>query len=230
MRLVQGDYDRETLYEADPVEVAEGFALAGARWIHVVDLDAARSGVPANHELVGTIARAVDPVRVQCGGGVRDRHGAEALLGAGVWRVVLGTAAVEDPDLVRDLAGDHRVAVGLDARHGQVAVRGWTQPAGMVVAEMLARYADAGVEAVVVTEISRDGTFEGPDLEGLRACLGATEMEVVASGGVGRLDDLRALARLGVDDRSLAGAIVGKALHDGRFAVEEAIAACAPSG
>lgn len=230
VRLRQGDYGRETVYDRDPVEVAGEFAAAGARWIHVVDLDAARTGMPVNRHIIGTMVQAAFPALVQVGGGIRDRPAAEALLALGATRVVLGTAAVGDPELVTDLASTGRVAVGLDARGDDVAVQGWTQPGGVSVAELLDRYADAGVEAVVVTEIGRDGMLSGPDLDGLRKALAGTAMDVVASGGVGDLGDLTALARLAVGERALAGVIVGKALHDGRFTVEEAIAACEPSG
>ena len=228
MRLHQGDYGRETSYDGDPVEIGCAFVAAGARWLHVVDLDAARTGVPVNRPVVAALAAAVaGRARVQVGGGVRDRAAAEALFAAGVERVVLGTAAVEDPALVAELAGVHRVAVGIDSRAGRVAVRGWTEAGGVSTSELLARLADVGVDAVVVTDIARDGTLSGPDLAGLAAALAATPIPVVASGGVSGADDLKALAGLQVDGRRLAGAIVGKAIHDGRLSVEEALLACA---
>ena len=232
VRLYQGDYDRETAYGTDPVAVAVAFAAAGARWVHVVDLDAARTGVAENREVVGEIARAVAPdAAVQAGGGVRDHASAEALWAAGVTRVVLGTAAVENPDLVRDLAADHPVAVGVDVRDGDAAVRGWTESSGRTLDDLLSGYADAGVAAVVVTEIGRDGTLAGPDLELFATALEAIAgVDVIASGGVGSLADLGALATLTAGGRHLAGAIVGKALHDGTFGVREAVAACRPSG
>jgi phosphoribosylformimino-5-aminoimidazole carboxamide ribotide isomerase len=232
VRLYQGDYGRESAYGTDPVAVAEEFAAAGARWIHVVDLDAARTGEPTNRDVIAAIAAAVGRagVSVQAGGGVRDQASAEALFAAGVDRVVLGTAAVEQPALVRELAAEHPVAVGLDGRDGDVAVRGWTERSGRRVTDMLAEYEDAGVAAVVVTEIGRDGTLAGPDVEGLAAVLEATELPVIASGGVGSLADLEALASLEAAGRRLAGAIVGKALHEGLFGVREAVAACAASG
>lgn len=228
VRLVQGDFGREVGYATDPVAVAIAFAEAGAPWIHVVDLDAARTGEPANREVVAGIARAAGRAnrgtRVQAGGGVRSEAAAEALFDCGVHRVVIGTAALEEPALVRRLAARRPVAVGVDARGGDVAVHGWTAPSGESVATVLARFEDAGVAAVVVTEIGRDGTMAGPDLEGLAECLAATSIDVVASGGVGTLDDLRALAGLRVGDRSLAGAIVGRALHEGQFRLDEALA------
>lgn len=230
VRLYQGDYARETAYGTDPVTVARAFAAAGARWVHVVDLDAARTGAPENRDTIAAIARALAPdVAVQAGGGVRDQATAEALWSAGVARVVLGTAAVENPALVRELAAEHPVVVGVDVRDGDVAVRGWTEGSGRRLAEVLAPLDGAGLAAVVVTEIGRDGTLEGPDLELFATALEATAADVIASGGVGSLADLEALATLETGGRRLAGAIVGKALHEGVFTVEEAVAACAAS-
>ena len=231
VRLYQGDYARETAYGTDPVTVARSFAAAGARWVHVVDLDAARTGAPENRDTIAAIAQAVAPaLDVQAGGGVRDQATAEALWSAGVTRVVLGTAAVENPALVRELAAEHPVAVGVDVRDGEVAVRGWTEGSGRRLAEVLASFDGAGLAAVVVTEIGRDGTLSGPDLELFATALEATALDVVASGGVGSLADLEALASLEAGGRRLAGAIVGKALYEGTFTVEEAVAACAASG
>ena len=227
VRLTQGDYDRETVYGEDPIAMAKAFEAGGAAWVHVVDLDAARTGEGVNRDVVRAIAGAVD-IPVQTGGGIRDEFAAETLLRSGVARVVLGTAALEDPDLVRRVAARHRgrVAVGLDARDGEVAVRGWAEGSGTDTAELLARFEDAGVAAFVVTDIARDGMMVGPDLEGLAAVLRATAIPVIASGGVGSLDDLRALAALDVEGRYLAGAIAGKALYEGTFSVNEAVAAC----
>ena len=224
VRLYQGDFARETVYGEDPVAQARAFVAAGARWLHVVDLDAARTGTAANREVVAAIAAAVD-VPVQAGGGERDDEAADALLAAGVRRVVVGTAALDDPDWVRRLADRHpgRVAVGLDARGREVAVRGWTEGSGQDLVEVARRFDDAGVAALVVTEIGRDGTLAGPDLDQLAAVLAATRLDVVASGGVGSLDDLRALAGLEVGGRRLAGAIVGRALYEGAFPLSAAV-------
>ena len=224
VRLHQGDYGQETVYGDDPVAQAVAFADAGAGWIHVVDLDAARSGVPENRDAVAAIAAAV-PVPVQTGGGVRSVAAAEALFAAGVERVVIGTAALKDPDLVRTLAAAHRVAVGLDARAGEVATDGWLEGSGRTVLDVARSFAEAGVDAFVVTDIARDGTLEGPDLEGLADVVGATEVEVIASGGVGSLDDLVALSRLERAGRTLGGAIVGKAIYEGRIDVAAGVAA-----
>jgi phosphoribosylformimino-5-aminoimidazole carboxamide ribotide isomerase len=228
VRLYQGDYGRETVYGDDPVAQAESFAAAGAPWIHVVDLDAARTGEAANRAVVAAVAAAVD-VPVQAGGGVRDDAAADALLAAGVRRVVVGTAALADPAWVRRLAARHpgRVAVGLDARGRDVAVHGWTEGSGRDLVDVARGFDDAGVAALVVTEIGRDGTLAGPDLGQLGDVLAATGLDVVASGGVGTLADLRALAALDVGGRRLAGVIVGRALYEGAFALPEAVAATA---
>ncbi|HAI63830.1 MAG TPA: 1-(5-phosphoribosyl)-5-[(5-phosphoribosylamino)methylideneamino]imidazole-4-carboxamide isomerase [Acidimicrobiaceae bacterium] len=224
VRLHQGDYGQETIYGDDPVAQALAFADAGAGWIHVVDLDAARTGVPENRDVVAAIAATV-PVPVQTGGGVRNRDAALALFDTGVERVVIGTAALTDPDFVRDLAADHRVAVGLDAKAGEVATDGWLVGSGRSVLDVARSFADAGVDAFVVTDISRDGTLEGPDLVGLREVVEATPVDVIASGGVGTIADLRALAEIDVEGRRLAGAITGKAMYEGRFTVAEGVAA-----
>jgi len=224
VRLYQGDYDRGTVYSDDPVAQARVFAEAGARWIHVVDLDAARSGTPRNREVIAAITAAVD-VPVQTGGGVRNEEAAEALFAVGVERVVIGTAALERPEFVRHLASRHRVVVGLDARGREVAVRGWEEGSGRDLLDVAAEFADAGVESLVVTEIGRDGTLEGPDLAGLAEVLSVTTLPVIASGGVGSLDDLHALAALRSAHRSLAGVIVGRALYEGAFTLDEALVA-----
>ncbi|HET6663150.1 MAG TPA: 1-(5-phosphoribosyl)-5-[(5-phosphoribosylamino)methylideneamino]imidazole-4-carboxamide isomerase [Acidimicrobiales bacterium] len=225
VRLYQGDYARETVYADDPVAQARAFAAEGAPWVHVVDLDAARTGDPHNYELVAAVAAAID-VPVQGGGGVRNDAAADALLGRGVRRVVVGTAALERPDWVRSLAGRYpgRVAVGLDARGHDVAVRGWAEGSGHDLVDVARRFEDAGVAALVVTEIGRDGTLSGPALDQLATVLEATGVDVIASGGVGTLADLRTLSVLEVDGRRLAGAIVGRALYEGAFRVSDAIA------
>jgi len=229
VQLRQGVYGQATDYGDDPAAVAASFVAQGAHWIHVVDLDAARTGEPRNRGAVKAIVGAAAGAQVEVGGGVRDASDAEALLGAGVARVVLGTAAVADPPLVGRLAERHpgAVAVGLDARDGEVAVRGWTVGSGASVLDLVARFAGDGVGAFVVTDIGRDGTLTGPDVRGVAAVLAATDVPVVASGGVASLDDLRALATLEAGGRRPAGAIVGTAIHDGRFTVAEALAALA---
>ncbi len=230
VRLRQGDYGAETVYDTDPVARAVELASQGAGWIHVVDLDGARSGHPDNAAVVTAIAGAVD-VPVQAGGGVRTAATAEAWLAAGVERVVLGTAALRDPELVRGLARSHRIAVGLDARAGDVATDGWLQGSGQSVLDVARSFAADGVDAFVVTDISRDGTLEGPDIDGLASVLDAVSVDVIASGGVGQLGDLTALAGLeGRAGRRLSGVIVGTALYEGRLTVAEAVAALTGSG
>jgi phosphoribosylformimino-5-aminoimidazole carboxamide ribotide isomerase len=220
VRLHQGDFDRETVYGDDPVAQARRFADAGAPWVHVVDLDASR-GQGTNRDLVTAVARAVAPVPVQTGGGVRDG----SLLAEGVSRVVLGSLAVADRDATAAIIGGHpgRVAVGLDHWDGEVRTRGWEEHSGVQLLDSLTWPELAGAAAFVVTNIARDATLAGPDVEGLERVLGATDVAVVASGGVGSLDDLRTLAGIGV-----AGVIVGKAIYEGRFTVEEAVLACRP--
>lgn len=219
VRLRQGSFDDETVYDSDPVAVAASFAEAGARWIHVVDLDAAR-GQGSNREVVQAIAAAV-PVPVQTGGGVRDL----SLLDTAVARVVVGSMAIYDSNATVAMLqhGGDRVAIGLDHREGRVATAGWEQTSESRVEDVIAHYEPYGPGAFVITDISRDGMLTGPDVEGLRAAAGQTPIPVIASGGVSSLDDLKALRDTGV-----AGVIVGKALYEGRFTVEEAIAACGP--
>jgi phosphoribosylformimino-5-aminoimidazole carboxamide ribotide isomerase len=209
----------------DPVGVARRYEAEGAPWVHVVDLDAARTGEPAHLVTVAAVAAAVS-VPVQAGGGVRSTEAAAALLDAGAARVVVGTAAVEQPDLVPELCNLHpgRVALGLDVRGREVAVRGWEEGTGEDVVAVAGRFATAGVAALIVTQISRDGTLEGPDLQGLALVLGEVDLPLVASGGVGTLADLRALDALSRGGRRLAGAIVGRALYEDRFTVADAIA------
>ncbi|HVC70437.1 MAG TPA: HisA/HisF-related TIM barrel protein [Acidimicrobiales bacterium] len=232
VRLVQGDFSRQRGY-GDPVALARRYVEGGARWIHMVDLDAARTGAPVNRDTVLAVAAAVD-VRLQVGGGVRSAETAAALLDGGVTRVVLGTSAVGDPDLVRALADRYpaRVAVGLDHRGGgaQVAVAGWEKASDSTVADVLDLFCAVPLAAVIVTAIERDGAMSGPDLDGLRAVLEATTHDVVASGGVRGAADLATLAHMEAGGRRLAGAIVGTALVEGAVSVEEAIAACAASG
>ena len=225
VRLLQGDYDREVRYDADPVDVALEFQAAGAPWIHVVDLDAARSGEASNRDVVGAIASAVD-VPVQSGGGVRSVDAARTLYDVGVTRCVIGTAAVEEPALVGTLAAaGHRVAVGLDVRGDEVMIKGWEEGSARTIFELLPQFEDVGADAVIVTQIHNDGMGTGADVSGLSAVLGATTIPVIASGGVGSLEHIADLARLEVSGRRIAGVIAGKAIHDRVISVEDAVAA-----
>ena len=224
VRLYQGDYAQETVYDDDPVRVARSFADAGATWIHVVDLDAAKSGSAANLDVIEAICAAV-PSAVQSGGGVRSVEAATALLVAGVRRVVVGTAAIERPALVEELCVLYpgQVAVGLDARGTEVAVRGWVEGTGADLVETAERFEGTGVAALIVTSIAVDGTLAGPDVEQLAGVVAATSIPVIASGGVGTIDDIVAVQRLDVGGRSLRGVIAGKAIYEGRFTVGEAL-------
>jgi phosphoribosylformimino-5-aminoimidazole carboxamide ribotide isomerase len=237
VRLTQGDFGREERY-GDPSALAGRYIAGGARWIHVVDLDGARTGVP--HER-GTLQRIVRLARaagvsLEFGGGIRSEDDAAAVLESGVARVVLGSAALEEPALAGRCARrwPGLVAVGLDYRVGDDGVaeaqaQGWLAGSGFAVSELLELWAKEPLGAVVATSVARDGMLSGPDLAGLGAVLAATALPVVASGGVSGVEDLMTLARLEVAGRTLAGAIVGKAIAEGRLSVEEGIAACAAS-
>ena len=224
VRLLQGDYGQETAYGNDPVAQAQAFQDAGATWVHVVDLDAARTGDPVNRQVVAEVAATLD-VPVQAGGGVRTLNDARTLFDAGVSRVVMGTAAIENPNLVDEVAGLGRVAVGLDIRGEEVAVRGWTKGSGLLLNDALERFSIRSTDAFVITQIERDGTLQGPDLAGLAAALAATEVDVVASGGVGCPSDLNDLADLVVAGRRLAGIVLGRALYEGTVDLATAIRA-----
>jgi phosphoribosylformimino-5-aminoimidazole carboxamide ribotide isomerase len=225
VRLLQGSYDKVTTYERDAVEVARSFEAGGAPWIHLVDLDGARSGTGTNSGVIADIVAAVN-VPVQVGGGIRSTETAQKFAEVGVARVVMGTAAVENPDLVQEIAALQAVALGLDLRGSEVAVHGWTVGSGIDVLDVLEQYRDsAGIEAIVVTQIARDGTLEGPDIDGLTGALRASPFSVIASGGVGSLADIHSLRGLRAGGQNLSGVIVGKAVHDGLFSIEEAVVA-----
>jgi phosphoribosylformimino-5-aminoimidazole carboxamide ribotide isomerase len=218
VRLTQGDYDQETVYGDDPVEVARRFVDEGARWIHIVDLDAARSGDPVNRTVISRIASELsDRAKVQTGGGVRSVDDARTLAEAGVSRVVMGSAAVSNPALVEEAARVVDVAVGLDHRNGRVAVHGWTRDAGMTLVSALDKFPAAS--AFIITDIARDGMLQGPDIEGLTQAAHATTTPVIASGGVSTLADIEVLARI----PGVTGIITGKAIYEGCFSVRDAI-------
>ncbi len=226
VRLVEGRMDSATVYDADPLAVAQRWAAAGARWIHVVDLDGAVSGARTAHWEVARRIATEFGVPVQFGGGIRSSDDARRLLGLGIRRVVVGTLAVSDPDAVAELvaeAGD-RVAIGLDARDGIVLVKGWEASSGRPAVDLAGELAARGARRFVYTDVSRDGTLTGPNLAATRTLAETAGVPVTASGGVSSLADLAALRELeplGVDE-----AIVGKALYERRFTLEEAILAC----
>jgi phosphoribosylformimino-5-aminoimidazole carboxamide ribotide isomerase len=228
VRLVQGDYDRETQFDADPLDAAQRWLDQGARALHVVDLDGARSGEPENLEHVGRIAKAAGEVPVQVGGGLRSAESVVAVLEAGAARAVLGTAALEDPALLESLVADSpdSIVAAADARAGYVAVEGWERESSASADGLIRELADRGVRRFAYTPVEVDGTLEGPEVAGLRdAAFAAGDGELLYSGGVGSLDDLRALA--GLELPTLGGVIVGRALYEGRFTVaagQEALA------
>ena len=224
VRLVRGDMAAATVFNDDPAAQARAFAAAGCAWIHVVDLNGAFAGEPVNGEAVAQILAAVS-VPVQLGGGIRDRATIDDWLGRGVARVVLGTAAVRDPALVEAAARawPGRIAVGIDARNGRVAVEGWAETADMTALDLARRFADSGVAAIVHTDIDRDGALGGPNVAATAALADAVAVPVIASGGVASLDDLRALKAAA----ALDGIICGRALYDGRIDLAAAIAVLA---
>jgi phosphoribosylformimino-5-aminoimidazole carboxamide ribotide isomerase len=219
VRLRQGEYDDSTVYGNDPVAVAESFVEQGATWVHMVDLDAARSGEPVNRPIIAAVARALQgKAQLQVGGGVRGESDAIALASAGVHRVVMGSAAVANPSLVAVVSQHIAVAVGLDHRDGIAATHGWTESSGVSVEELLQQFPTAS--AFVITDISRDGMLTGSDVEGLRRAVASTSIPIVASGGVGQLSHVEELAKID----GLDGVIVGKAIYERKFTVAEAVA------
>jgi phosphoribosylformimino-5-aminoimidazole carboxamide ribotide isomerase len=226
VRLLQGDYERETAYDADPVDAATRWAANEAKFLHVVDLDGAKAGTPQNLESVRRIAAAVD-CPIQVGGGLRDAESVAAVLDAGAERIVVGTAALRDPGFLDETLSRHgeRVVVSVDARGGKISLSGWTETSEKDVAEAVAELSERGVARFLCTAIEVDGTMEGPALVELGRIAGATQAQVIASGGVGSLSDLEALAREAAPN--VEGVIVGRALYERRFTVAEGNAALA---
>jgi phosphoribosylformimino-5-aminoimidazole carboxamide ribotide isomerase len=224
VRLVEGDFSRETVFDADPAAAARRWAEAGAEWLHVVDLDGAVAGRPVNLPSIGAISAAVD-IPIQLGGGLRSLENLESAFAAGITRTILGTVALEIPELVAAAVqrwGD-AIAVGLDARDGKLATRGWLDQSDVLAVEVAQSLQDVGVRHFIFTDIRRDGTLSGPNLESLQELISAVDAQVIASGGVGALADIEAVREVGA-----AGAIVGRALYDGRMDLAEAIALARP--
>lgn len=223
VRLTQGRYDDVTVYADDPVAEAARFVREGAARLHVVDLEGARSGTPAHRSVIERIVRETS-ISVQVGGGIRDRVTADAWLAAGVDRVVLGTAVIASPDWVRALAEDHgrHVVIALDARNGEVAIDGWTKSSGVRVDDIAREVDGWGVGTILYTDIDRDGTRRGPAVEATAALQGIVRATVIASGGIGALEDLRALRAANV-----RAAVCGRALYGGAFTLAEGLAAAA---
>ena len=222
VRLVQGDYGQETVYDESPLDVARRWEREGASWIHLVDLDGAKAGHPVNDRLVGEIARTVG-VPVQVGGGLRTRADVERLLEAGVARVILGTAAIEDRAFVEDVLSRHggHVAIGIDARDGYVATRGWLETSEVQAEALACQLAEVGGKTFIFTDISRDGMMRGPNVEAITALARACGQQVIASGGVSSMADVETLAAQAKD--GVSGAIIGKALYTGSVRLEEAV-------
>jgi phosphoribosylformimino-5-aminoimidazole carboxamide ribotide isomerase len=223
VRLRQGDMARATVFNRDPAAQALAFERQGFEYLHIVDLDGAFAGRPMNAQAVERILAAVK-IPAQLGGGIRDRATIERWLGKGVARVIIGTAAVRDPALVKDAARAFpgRIAVGLDARDGKVAVEGWAATSELAVLELARRFEDAGVAAIVYTDVARDGMLEGLNLDATIALAEQVFIPVIASGGLASLDDVRALLEPGA--QKLQGAIAGRALYDGRLDAAAALA------
>ncbi|HEY9736384.1 MAG TPA: 1-(5-phosphoribosyl)-5-[(5-phosphoribosylamino)methylideneamino]imidazole-4-carboxamide isomerase [Trichocoleus sp.] len=227
VRLYQGDYAQSEVFNEDPVAVAKEWVAQGATRLHLVDLDGAKAGQPENWQAIAAIVEAVD-VPVEVGGGLRDRNRVSDLFRLGVRYAILGTAAVEDPNLVGDLAQDFpgQIIVGIDARDGKVATRGWLETSEVDAVELAQRMGQMGAAAIIYTDIKRDGTLKGPNLEALREVAKAIDIPVIASGGVSAVSDLLsllALAPLGV-----SGVIVGRALYTGDVNLKEALRAVGP--
>lgn len=225
VRLLKGEMDAATVFNDDPGAQAAAFENAGAEWLHIVDLNGAFAGEPVNGAAVTSILEALT-IPAQLGGGIRDMSTIEDWLSKGLARVILGTVAVEDPDLVRDAARNFpgQVAVGLDARGGKVATRGWAEETKMTVTELARAFEDAGIAAIIYTDIDRDGAMGGPNVAATEALARAVDVPVIASGGVSSMDDLIRLRDTGV----ISGAISGRALYDGAIELSDALEALKP--
>ncbi|EBA12765.1 1-(5-phosphoribosyl)-5-[(5-phosphoribosylamino)methylideneamino]imidazole-4-carboxamide isomerase [Roseobacter sp. CCS2] len=221
VRLVHGDMDQTTVFNDDPAAQAKDFVAAGCEWLHLVDLNGAFAGAPVNAAPVEAILKAC-PVPAQLGGGIRDMATIEQWLDKGLARVILGTVAVEDPDLVRAAAKAFpgQVAVGLDARNGRVATRGWAEETDVMVTDLAKSFEDAGIAAIIYTDILRDGAMKGPNIDATADLARAVDIPVIASGGVSSMDDLTALQQTGV----ISGVISGRALYDGAIDLAAALA------
>ncbi len=224
VRMTRGDFSTVEQVAPSPLEAAKRLVNDGAEWIHIVDIDGARTGAPANLEAIRQIANRFT-VKIQAGGGIRDFDTAEAFAEAGASRIVVGTAAIEDPELIGRLVDRHAdgMAVAVDARNGMVTTAGWTETTGVRAVDLMQRLAVAGVPIVVYTNVSVDGTLQGVDLAAVEAVARAFGGDVIYSGGVGSLDDIRGLARL--RHRGIRGVVVGRALYSGAFSLRDALSA-----
>lgn len=223
VRLKQGRKSDATVY-GHPLEMAQKWVGKGAQWLHVVDLDGAFEGTPKNLALLREMAASVPDAKIQLGGGIRSMAVIETLLAAGIQRVVLGTAAVQDQEFVKAALTEqpYNVAVGIDARDGSVQVAGWTEDSHIAAIDLAHRLQDLGAKLIIYTDIARDGVLQGPNIEAMKEMVDSTELSVIASGGVSSIADVRRLADF--DHQRLDGVIIGKALYEGRIEIEEAMA------
>ncbi|MEH7300885.1 1-(5-phosphoribosyl)-5-[(5-phosphoribosylamino)methylideneamino]imidazole-4-carboxamide isomerase [Neobacillus drentensis] len=221
VRLLQGDYDKETIYGDSPFDMAKSFAANGAEWIHMVDLDGAKDGKRVNDRFVIETAQKLN-VKVQIGGGIRSEEDILHYLENGVDRVIIGSIAVSNPDFAMEMIKKYggKIAIGIDAKNGYVATHGWLDTSELRAVDLGKRFADAGAETFIFTDIATDGTLSGPNIEAVCQMAEVTGKNVIASGGVSSLEDLKALA----SEKGISGAIVGKALYENRFTLKEALA------
>ena len=224
VRLLQGVYSSETQYSDDPISQALSFQEEGASWIHIVDLDAARTGIANNASIIEKIVSQLE-IPVQVGGGIRDLERARLIFDSGVTRIVIGTAAIENPSLLEEVVSIGRVAIAVDLKGNKVAVHGWKKKTDLSYTDLFERFEKTGVDAYIVTHIERDGTLEGPDIDAYKNIISSTTKDVIASGGVGSIDDLRDLSLLDVNGKNLRGVIVGRAFYEGKFSLSQAIEA-----
>lgn len=224
VRLTEGDYDRKTEYDIDPIDVARQFEAAGAEWLHVVDLDGAKKGELVNLDVVARIAKATS-LKIELGGGLRSRASIDEALAAGVTRVVIGSRLANDPEFAQEVFQTYgeRAVAGIDTRDGMVAVHGWLETGTVRGTDLAREMVKAGCRRIITTDISRDGRLIGPNLESLAEMVAAVDVPVIASGGVAVLEDIPTLRTL--PEPGVEGVIIGKALYEGRFTLAEALAA-----
>lgn len=217
VRLLKGDFNKETVYGDNPVEMALNWESQGAKYLHIVDLDGARTGLPKNFEIIKKIIKSLK-IPVQVGGGIRSVDTAREVINAGAERIIIGTSAVTDPDMILYMADElgEKLAVGIDSKEGFVAIQGWEDKSSKATLEFVKEIEQIGVKTIICTEISRDGTLQGPDLEGIKSLVKQTSIDIIASGGVGCLNDLIELKQSGA-----AGAIIGKALYSGNITMKQ---------
>ncbi|MEH7223597.1 1-(5-phosphoribosyl)-5-[(5-phosphoribosylamino)methylideneamino]imidazole-4-carboxamide isomerase [Bacillus sp. JJ1566] len=222
VRLLQGDYNKETIYGDSPFDMAKAFADAGAEWIHMVDLDGAKAGKRVNDQYVLEVAEKLD-AKVQIGGGIRTEEDVAYYIEKGVDRVILGSAAISNPDFVKEMLKKYKekIAIGIDAKDGYVATEGWLNTSSVKATDLGVELANAGAEVFIFTDIATDGMLSGPNIDAVATLAAATGKKVIASGGVSSIDDLKALSKLA--DEGVSGAIVGKAIYTNQFTVQEAL-------